>query len=76
MNKKLRQTVVLVSTYFLAYIMLGMTGATLGPSLPYLAGNVGTSLRGISSVFIAHRLGYMSGSFGGGRLYDRVPATG
>jgi FHS family Na+ dependent glucose MFS transporter 1 len=72
LNKKLRQTVVLVSTYFLAYIMLGMTGATLGPSLPYLAGNVGTSLRGISSVFIAHRLGYMSGSFGGGRLYDRV----
>jgi FHS family Na+ dependent glucose MFS transporter 1 len=72
MDKKLRHTVVLISTYFLAYIMLGMTTGTLGPSLPYLAGNVGTSLKGISSLFIAHRLGYMTGSFGGGRLYDRV----
>ncbi|MBN2552453.1 MAG: MFS transporter [Spirochaetales bacterium] len=72
MDKQLRHTVVLVGTYFLAYIVLGMTTATLGPSLPYLAENVGTSLKGISSLFIAHRLGYMAGSFGGGRLYDRV----
>jgi FHS family Na+ dependent glucose MFS transporter 1 len=72
MNKLLRHTVVLIGSYFLSYIVLGMTTATLGPALPYLAGNVGTSLRGISSLFIAHRLGYMTGSFGGGRLYDRV----
>jgi FHS family Na+ dependent glucose MFS transporter 1 len=71
-NKQLRGTVVLIGSYFLSYIVLGMTTATLGPALPYLAGNVGTSLRGISSLFIAHRLGYMTGSFGGGRLYDRV----
>jgi FHS family Na+ dependent glucose MFS transporter 1 len=68
----LYRTVILISSYFLAYIVLGMNNATLGPALPYLAENVGTSLRGISSLFIAHRLGYMSGSFGGGRLYDRV----
>jgi FHS family Na+ dependent glucose MFS transporter 1 len=37
-----------------------------------LAETVGSSLRGISSLFIAHRLGYMAGSLGGGRLYDRV----
>ena len=72
MEKRPKRTVVLISTYFLAYIMLGMTTATLGPSLPHLAANVGTSLKGISSLFIAHRLGYMTGSFGGGRLYDRV----
>ncbi len=72
MEKRPKRPVVLISTYFLAYIMLGMTTATLGPSLPYLAANVGTSLKGISSLFIAHRLGYMAGSFGGGRLYDRV----
>ena len=64
--------IALVSTYFLVYIVLGMTTATLGPSLPFLAAYVGTSLRGISSLFIAHRLGYMTGSFGGGRMYDRV----
>jgi len=74
-DKKLGHNSILISTYFLAYIVLGMTTATLGPSLPHLAGNVGTSLRGISSLFIAHRLGYMSGSFGGGRLYDRVPGN-
>ena len=72
MKKQLRHTVILTGSYFLAYIVLGMTTATLGPSLPYLAGNVGTSLRGISSLFVAHRLGYIAGSFGGGRLYDRI----
>jgi FHS family Na+ dependent glucose MFS transporter 1 len=72
MKKQLRHTILLIGSYFLAYVVLGMATTTLGPSLPYLAGNVGTSLRGISSLFIAHRLGYMTGSFGGGRLYDRV----
>jgi FHS family Na+ dependent glucose MFS transporter 1 len=72
MDKQRRHTIILIGSYFLAYLVLGMTTATLGPSLPYLAGNVGTSLRGISSLFIAHRLGYMAGSFGGGRLYDRI----
>ena len=76
MEERPKRPVVLISTYFLAYIMLGMTTATLGPSLPHLAANVGTSLKGISSLFIAHRLGYMAGSFGGGRLYDRVRGNG
>ena len=35
-----RPAFVLIGTYFLAYIVLGMTTATLGPSLPYLAANV------------------------------------
>jgi FHS family Na+ dependent glucose MFS transporter 1 len=67
-----RRTVVLIGTYFITYITLGMAAATLGPALPYLASNVGTTLRGISSLFVAHRLGYIAGSFGGGRLYDRL----
>jgi FHS family Na+ dependent glucose MFS transporter 1 len=71
-DKKINGTAGLIKSYFLAYILLGMTTATLGPALPHLASNVGASLRGISSVFIAHRLGYMAGSFGGGRLYDRI----
>ncbi len=72
MEKQVRRSVVLIGGYFLAYILLGMTTATLGPALPYLARNVGTSLRGISSLFIGHRLGYMIGSFVGGHMYDRV----
>jgi FHS family Na+ dependent glucose MFS transporter 1 len=72
MEPRSRRTITLISSYFLAYIVLGMSTATLGPALPYLAANVGTTLKGISSLFLAHRLGYMSGSFFGGRLYDRV----
>ncbi len=72
MEKQIRSIVILISGYFLAYILLGMTNATLGPALPYLARNVGASLRGISSLFIGHRLGYMIGSFLGGHMYDRI----
>jgi fucose permease len=72
MEKKIRGIAILIGGYFLAYILLGMTTATLGPALPYLARNVGTSLKGISFLFIGHRLGYMIGSFAGGRLYDRI----
>lgn len=72
MEKQIRSIAVLIGGYFLAYILLGMTTATLGPALPYLARNVGTSLRGISSLFIGHRLGYMIGSFLGGHMYDRI----
>ncbi len=72
MEKQIRSITVLIGGYFLAYIVLGMTTATLGPALPYLARNVSTSLRGISSLFIGHRLGYMIGSFVGGHLYDRI----
>ena len=72
MKKQIRSTAILIGGYFLAYILLGMTTATLGPALPYLAGNVGTSLRGISSLFVGHRHGYMTGSFLGGHMYDRV----
>ena len=72
MKKQIRSIAILIGGYYLAYILLGMTTATLGPALPYLAGNVGTSLRGISSLFIGHRLGYMTGSILGGHMFDRI----
>ena len=72
MRKRTGTYALLVASYFFSYVLLGMTSATLGPALPHLAGNVGTTLRGISSLFLAHRLGYMLGSFAGGRMYDRV----
>jgi FHS family Na+ dependent glucose MFS transporter 1 len=52
-----------------------MTVAALGPALPSLARNTGSSLGMISSLFIAQNVGYMLGSFIGGHLYDRVPGT-
>jgi FHS family Na+ dependent glucose MFS transporter 1 len=60
---------------FLAFVHLGLTVAALGPAKEFLARTTGSSLAAISSVFIAQNLGYMLGSFFGGRLYDRLPGT-
>jgi FHS family Na+ dependent glucose MFS transporter 1 len=59
------------SAYFFAFIGLGMVGALLGPSLPYLAEITRTSLSQISILFIARSLGYLGGSIMGGYLFDR-----
>jgi len=61
--------------YFATYIALGMAAAALGPTLPSLAENTQTQLSGISFLFTAHALGYLLGSFQGGRLYDRMPGN-
>lgn len=50
-----------------------MTVAALGPTLPGLASHTHTGLGAISSLFTARSLGYLMGSFQGGRLYDRLP---
>ncbi len=58
--------------YYVAFIALGLVGASLGPTLPDLAQNTQTALSQISFLFVARSLGYLTGSFLGGRLYDRV----
>jgi FHS family Na+ dependent glucose MFS transporter 1 len=58
---------------FLAFLHLGLTVAALGPAMPFLARSTASTLGAVSSVFIAQNLGYMLGSFFGGRLYDRLP---
>ena len=57
--------------YFAAFIVLGMTAASLGPTLNGLADQVVVSLEGISILFAARSLGYLTGVFTGGRTYDR-----
>jgi FHS family Na+ dependent glucose MFS transporter 1 len=59
--------------YFGAFVSLGMASAALGPTLPALAENTQTQLSEVSYLFTAHALGYLLGSFQGGRLYDRLP---
>jgi len=59
-------------TYGLCFVALGLGGASLGPLLPTLAETTMTSLAQISFLFTARSLGYMVGSAGGGRLYDRI----
>lgn len=58
-------------TYGICFIALGLGMSALGPMLPYLADNVGVSLAQISFLFTTSSLGYLLGSAGGGRLYDR-----
>jgi FHS family Na+ dependent glucose MFS transporter 1 len=60
---------------FLSFVHLGLTVAALGPALPFLAQATASSLAAVSAVFVAQNLGYMLGSFFGGRLYDRLPGT-
>ncbi len=59
--------------YFAVFVVLGMETSILGPTLPGLAQQTAAQLAAISYLFTGHALGYMVGSFFGGRLYDRVP---
>lgn len=66
---KIAQTAV----YYAAFIALGLASASLGPTLGGLAQHTHTRLSEISFVFSARALGYLIGSFVGGRVYDRWP---
>ena len=58
--------------YYAAFVGLGMVASVMGPTLPGLAEHTRTSLQQVSILFSARSLGYLVGSFGGGRLYDRL----
>lgn len=68
-NDKLIKTL----SYYLAFITLGMAAAALGPTLSGLAQNTGTQMSQISILFTARSLGYLLGSWRGGRLFDQLP---
>jgi FHS family Na+ dependent glucose MFS transporter 1 len=59
--------------YYLCFIILGATSAANGPSLPTLAEHTSSGLDRISLIFIFGPLGYLIGSYFGGRAYDRIP---
>lgn len=58
-------------TYCLCFISLGLSASAIGPLLPSLADLVVVSMGQISFLFTASSLGYLIGSAGGGRIYDR-----
>jgi FHS family Na+ dependent glucose MFS transporter 1 len=58
--------------YYLSSIIMGAITAASGPSLPTLAENTSSGLQRISLIFVFSSLGYLIGSYFGGRAYDRV----
>ena len=59
--------------YYLSFIIMGATTAASGPSLPALAEHTSSGLDRISLIFVFGPLGYLIGSYFGGRAYDRIP---
>jgi MFS transporter, FHS family, Na+ dependent glucose transporter 1 len=66
--------IVATIAYYLAFIILGLTTAAAGPSLLRLADHTASPLNIISYIFVLSSLGYLIGSFFGGRIYDRFSA--
>lgn len=58
----------------MSFTSLGLASASLGPTLPYLAEQTGSSLNQISILFSARPLGYLMGCGLGGGFYDRFRA--
>src|SRR5919112_608243 len=69
----MNQKYVTTTAYYLAFILLGLTIAVEGPTLLKLAEHTSSALGQISSIFLFGALGYLLGSYIGGRIYDRVP---
>lgn len=60
------------TAYYLSFIILGLTTAASGPSLLKLAEHTASELDRISLIFVFGSLGYLVGSFLGGRAFDRL----
>ncbi len=76
MNSTLKKTsslpYIATTAYYLSFIILGLTTAASGPSLLKLSEHTSSGLDRISLIFVFGSLGYLIGSFLGGRAYDRL----
>lgn len=59
-------------TYFIAFIVLGLAGALVGPAISTLATNTGVSLSDVSIIFVFGAFGRMLGSAIAGGLIGRL----
>ena len=59
--------------YFLSFITLGLSSATLGPMVPKIAESIGSTISAVSFLISVKSLGYFIGTFRGGKLFDRLP---
>ena len=63
------------AAYFAAFIALGLTAGSLGPTLPALAEQTNVSLSAISYLFTARSIGFALGAVRAGRLFDSRPGN-
>jgi fucose permease len=63
-----------VPLYWTTFLVVGLSLSVLGPALTELRDRSGSGIGSIGILFVGQSLGYVVGSFGGGRLYDRLPA--
>ncbi|MCB0120453.1 MAG: MFS transporter [Anaerolineales bacterium] len=68
-NQKLRNTF----GYYLIFISMGFGMGIVGPALPSLAKQVGSTLGAIGSMFLVGSIGGMLGTALSGRILDRIP---
>ncbi|MCB9113165.1 MAG: MFS transporter [Anaerolineales bacterium] len=68
-NQKLRNTI----GYYLIFISMGFGMGIVGPALPSLAKQVGSTLGVIGSMFLVGSIGGMLGTALSGRILDRIP---
>lgn len=71
MPERAHRPIAATLAYYAGFIALGLTTASLGPTLPGLAEQTQTRLGEISFLFTARSFGYLPGSLFSGRLYDR-----
>jgi FHS family Na+ dependent glucose MFS transporter 1 len=67
-----RQKTLTTLAYYATFIALGISMASLGPTLPGLAQNVASSLALIGALFTVRSLGSLLISSLSGRIYDRL----
>lgn len=63
----------ITAAYYASFIAMGVAMAALGPTLPGLAKNTGSTLGMIGILFTARSLGSLLVSGLSGRVYDRLP---
>ncbi len=65
----------LTAAYFAAFISLGLTVGSLGPTLPGLAEQTHVGLSAISYLFTARSIGFALGAVRAGKLFDSKPGN-
>jgi MFS transporter, FHS family, Na+ dependent glucose transporter 1 len=67
------QKILVTAAYYLSIFAMGISMASLGPTLTGLAQNTQATIGAISILFTARALGSLAGSVLGGQVYDFMP---